>query len=102
MTPSPANLIPNSGTSDGLSSYDGGEYRAIYQAFAQDKIDVFRNTLHVTPGFTFESTSTGDESSQVFGSPAPSPQSLATPYCQQQAALAAQVPPAGPACSIGS
>ncbi len=101
VTPSPANLIVNTGPSDGLSSYDGGQYRTIYQGFAQDKIDTLRNTLHVTPGFTFESTSTGDTSSQVFGG-TPSAATLATPYCQQAAALAAQTPPAASPCSIGS
>ena len=78
---SAANLIPNQG---GLSSYDGGEYRAVYQGFAQDKIDVFHNTLHVTPGFTFESTATGDKSTEVLGG-TPSAAVAASAYCQTNA-----------------
>ena len=87
-----ANLLPN--FSGGLSSFDGGEYRAIYQGFAQDKIDLFHNTLHVTPGVTLETTSTGDKTSELFGG-TPSAAELATPYCTAQAA-------AGSPCAIGS
>jgi len=34
----------------------GGTQRTIYQAYAQDKIDLLENTLHITPGVTLEGT----------------------------------------------
>ena len=98
VTPSPANLVVGPA---GLSSADGGEYRAIYQGFAQDKIDLFHRTLHVTPGFTFEATATGAKSTQVLGG-TPTAAVLAQPYCQQEAILAAQTPSGGAPCDIGS
>ena len=33
---------------------DGGTQRTIYQVFAQDKVDMLGDTFHVTPGVTFE------------------------------------------------
>ena len=79
VTPSAGNLLGNPG--GGLGTFDGGEYRAIYQGFAQDKIDWLHNTLHVTPGVTFEATSTGDRTSALFGGVVPA-SVLASPYCQ--------------------
>jgi iron complex outermembrane receptor protein len=38
------------------NGYGGGSQRTIYLAYAQDKIDVFGNTLHLTPGGTIEGT----------------------------------------------
>jgi iron complex outermembrane receptor protein len=38
------------------NGYNGGSTRTIYQAYAQDKIDLIDNTLHITPGFTLEAT----------------------------------------------
>jgi len=38
------------------NGYNGGSSRTIYVAFAQDKIDVLDNTLHITPGVTLEGT----------------------------------------------
>lgn len=72
-----ANQIANTG---GLSGVDGGEYRAIYETFAQDKIDLLNKTLHITPGFTFEATATGDQSSFLLNGNVPA-STLATPYC---------------------
>ncbi len=82
VTPSAANLLGNPG--GGLGTFDGGEYRAIYQGFAQDKIDWLHNTLHVTPGVTFESTATGDRTSALFGGVV-SPAVQASSYCTSAA-----------------
>jgi iron complex outermembrane receptor protein len=45
---------------------EGGTWRIIYQGYAQDKIDLFGNTLHITPGFTVEGTYSGDAGDAVF------------------------------------
>ena len=55
------------------SSFNGGVQRTIYQGYAQDKIDLLDNTLHVTPGFTIEGTASSDKSGNTF-------RSLASPY----------------------
>ncbi len=39
-----------------LGAYSGGTQRTIYQGYAQDKIDLLDNTLHITPGVTLEGT----------------------------------------------
>jgi iron complex outermembrane receptor protein len=39
-----------------FNGYDGGSQRTIYQFYAQDKIDLLDNTLHMTPGITIEGT----------------------------------------------
>ncbi len=38
------------------NGYDGGSTRTIYQLYAQDKIDLIDDTLHITPGGTLEGT----------------------------------------------
>jgi len=38
------------------NGYNGGSSRTIYVAYAQDKIDLLDNTLHITPGGTLEGT----------------------------------------------
>jgi iron complex outermembrane receptor protein len=38
------------------SSIGGGAQRTIFQGYGQDKIDLFNNTLHITPGITIEGT----------------------------------------------
>ncbi len=48
-------------------AFDGGTQRTIYQAYAQDKIDVLDNTLHVTPGITLEGSASSLVGSQIFG-----------------------------------
>jgi len=63
------------------SGYDGGTQRSIYQAYAQDKIDFFENTLHITPGITVEGSDSSLLGSEIFNG-TPSPAQLATPYCQ--------------------
>ena len=72
------------------NGYDGGFQRTIYQGYLQDKIDVLRNTLHVTPGVTLEGTDSSDLGSEIFGG-TPSASVLASPYCQ-----------AGNPCGFGS
>jgi iron complex outermembrane recepter protein len=80
------NLVPNS-TGTG---FDGGVQRTIYQGYAQDKIDLVQNTLHVTPGVTLEGTDSSFVGSQVLNG-TPSAAALASDYCQ-----------AGNSCNFGS
>ncbi len=79
---------------------DGGVQRTIYQGFLQDKIDLLHNTLHLTPGGTLEGTDSSYVGQNVFGG-TPTAQALATPYCQNQANLAAANPNAYAPCSFG-
>ena len=93
------NLVSN----QGVNTYDGGVQRTIYQGYAQDKIDLLHNTLHITPGGTFEVTNSSIIGSKFLGG-TPSASVLATPYCQNQA-IAAAAAPAGSGvnpCSVGS
>jgi iron complex outermembrane receptor protein len=46
----------------------GGTQRTIYQAYAQDKIDLLDGTLHITPGITVEGTSSSLDDSLTSGS----------------------------------
>jgi iron complex outermembrane receptor protein len=46
----------------------GGTQRTIYQGYAQDKIDLLDNTLHLTPGGTLEGTYSSLEGPTVFDS----------------------------------
>lgn len=39
-----------------VTGFDGGAQRTIYQAYAQDKIDLIQNTLHFTPGVTLQAS----------------------------------------------
>lgn len=61
-------------------SLDGGIQRTIYLAFAQDKVDFLHNTLHITPGLTFEASDSSFTSSSTFGG-VPTPQQASNPYC---------------------
>jgi iron complex outermembrane receptor protein len=47
----------------------GGVQRTIYQAYLQDKIELFDNTLHITPGATLEGSDSSDKG-VFFGSKA--------------------------------
>jgi iron complex outermembrane receptor protein len=49
------------------SGFDGGTQRSIYEAYAQDKIDLLNNTLHLTPGLTIEGSDSSLLGSQIFG-----------------------------------
>ncbi len=60
---------------------DGGIQRTIYLVYLQDKIDFFHNTLHVTPGVTYEASESSLTSSTIFGG-TPTAQQAANPYCQ--------------------
>jgi iron complex outermembrane receptor protein len=51
--------------------FDGGTERTIFQGYAQDKIDLLDNTLHLTPGGTVEGTFSSYRGSEVFGSQTP-------------------------------
>jgi iron complex outermembrane receptor protein len=46
----------------------GGDFRTIFLAYVQDKVDLLGNTLHVTPGLTVEGTASGVDSDDVFDS----------------------------------
>jgi iron complex outermembrane receptor protein len=46
--------------------FDGGTERVIYQGYAQDKINLLENTLHITPGATLEGTYSEYNQSSVF------------------------------------
>jgi iron complex outermembrane receptor protein len=49
--------------------FDGGTQRTIFQGYAQDKINLLNDTLHVTPGATLEGTYSSYDQSSVFGPP---------------------------------
>ncbi len=61
--------------------FSGGSMRAIFQVYAQDKIDLLQNTLHITPGITWEGTYSETDGANVYGG-TPQPAYLAQPYCQ--------------------
>ena len=82
ITQSAENL---SGTFGGLG-YDGGIQRTIYQAYAQDKIDLFDNSLHITPGVTVEGTDSSFLGGEIFGGTV-SPAQAASAYCQNNPCL---------------
>jgi iron complex outermembrane receptor protein len=54
------------------NGYGGGSQRTIYLAYAQDKIDLLGNTLHLTPGGTLEGTFSSNRASDFAYSVAPS------------------------------
>ena len=64
---------------------DGGTSRVVYQVYAQDKIDALSNSLHITPGVTFEASESQFTSSSVFGG-TPTAHEAANPYCASQTA----------------
>lgn len=63
-----------------IAGYDGGTQRTIYQGYAQDKIDLLHNTLHLTPGVTLQGTDSSALGSKILNG-TPSASLLATPYC---------------------
>ena len=65
-----------------VAGFSGGSERAIFQWYVQDKIDMLHNTLHVTPGITWEGSYSETNGSQVYGGTVPA-SILAQPYCQQ-------------------
>ncbi len=70
---------------DQIAGYDGGTQRTIYQGYAQDKIDLIQNTLHLTPGVTLEGTDSSATGDYILNG-TPNASDLATAYCQEQAA----------------
>ena len=64
-----------------VNGFDGGTQRTIYQGYAQDKIDLFQNTLHLTPGVTLEGTDSSADGDKILNG-TPSASLLATAYCQ--------------------
>ena len=60
--------------------YDGGVQRTIYEGYAQDKIDLLHNTLHITPGVTLQTSDTSLRGSEVLGG-TPSAAMAGTAYC---------------------
>ncbi len=65
-----------------VSGYDGGGQRTIYQGYAQDKIDLLHNTLHITPGVTLQTSDTSEESSYTLDA-TPSAATQQTAYYQE-------------------
>jgi iron complex outermembrane receptor protein len=63
------------------TGFDGGAERTIYQGYVQDKVDLFDNTLHITPGVTLEGSFSSNKGSQIFGGTV-SPAQANSPYCQ--------------------
>ncbi len=65
-----------------VSGYDGGGQRTIYQGYAQDKIDLLHNTLHITPGVTLQTSDTSEEGTYTLDA-APSAATQQTAYYQE-------------------
>ena len=65
-----------------VSGYDGGGQRTIYEPYLQDKIDLIHNTLHVTPGFTLQTSDTSEDGSYIFGG-TPSAKTVNSAYYQE-------------------
>lgn len=65
-----------------ISGYDGGPQRVMYQGYFQDKIDLFKNTLHITPGFVVEGTQSSLTGSKIYGGTVPAGLASSA-YCQQ-------------------
>lgn len=63
------------------SGFDGGVQRTIYQGYAQDKIDLIGNTLHITPGVTLQTSDSSLLGSKILGG-TPTAAYAATAYCQ--------------------
>jgi iron complex outermembrane receptor protein len=61
----------NAGGIASPSTFLGGTERTIYQGYIQDKIDLFDNTLHLTPGGTVEGTFSSLLDPLAFGSHTP-------------------------------
>ncbi len=61
----PQNLDVAFGGGSG-GGYGGGTQRTILQAYAQDKIDLFDNNLHITPGVTLEGSFSSIRQSETF------------------------------------
>ena len=64
-----------------ISDYDGGGQRTIYEPYFQDKIDLLHNTLHITPGFTLQTSDTSEDGTYTLNA-APSAATQQTAYYQ--------------------
>ncbi len=62
------NLAPNYPVGP-FGGFDGGTERTIFQGYAQDKIDLLNNTLHLTPGVTLEGTFSSFNQSAIYNPP---------------------------------
>ncbi len=72
-TPNVAQTAGNLDTTFGggfAGGFDGGTQRTIFQGYLQDKIDLFGDSLHITPGVTLEATSSSYRQSDVYSFPA--------------------------------
>jgi iron complex outermembrane receptor protein len=69
LQPSPGTLTPFYPIGP-FGGFDGGTERTIFQGYAQDKIDLLNNTLHLTPGVTLEGTYSSFNQSFVYNPPA--------------------------------
>jgi iron complex outermembrane receptor protein len=80
-TPNVKASLQNASGNFSASGFDGGVQRSIYLAYAQDKIDILDNSLHITPGLTIEGSDSSYLGSEAeFGTP--SAATLASAYCQ--------------------
>jgi len=82
ITPSIPHTAENYGGPFGAVPSAGEYQREIYTAYAQDKIDFLHNTLHITPGVTFQGTYSGEKTTNAFN---PTQQASLSPYCQTNA-----------------
>jgi iron complex outermembrane receptor protein len=68
LQPNPEDLAPFWPVGP-FGGFDGGTERTIFQGYAQDKVDLLNNTLHLTPGVTLEGTYSSFDQGYVFNPP---------------------------------
>ncbi|WP_419728107.1 TonB-dependent receptor [Lichenicola sp.] len=69
-------------TSNQIQGFDGGGQRTIYNGYAQDKIDLLHNTLHITPGVTLQTSDSSENGTYTLNA-TPSPATQQTAYYQE-------------------
>jgi len=77
-------VIPHDDANRVVTSTNGtaGQFqRTIFAVYAQDKIDLLNNTLHITPGVTWQGTESSVHEAEVYGGTV-SAATQATAYCQ--------------------
>ncbi len=68
LSPNPSTLAPFYPIGP-FGGFDGGTQRTIYQGYAQDRLDLLDNTLHLTPGATLEGTFSAFNQSAIYNPP---------------------------------
>jgi iron complex outermembrane recepter protein len=74
-------ISPQAQVYEEQTAYSGGYQRDIYTWYLQDKIDLLHNTLHITPGVTYQGTYSEDKQGYVYGGQV-SAAATASAYCQ--------------------